>query len=149
MRVNRRSGDDGQERQSLPIDALLPRAIEALRKHPAMIVIAAPGAGKTTRLPPAMLTAKIVRGALVLLQPRRVAARAAARRIAAEQGWKLGQQVGYQVRFDRQLSPRTPNSGGNRGRADPSTPARSPRWAMSEPWSSMNSTSARWKTTLR
>lgn len=67
------------------------------------MVTAAPGAGKTTRVPPALLAD----GPVILLQPRRVAARAIAARIAAERGWTLGGEVGWQVRFDRRFSART------------------------------------------
>lgn len=63
------------------------------------MITAPPGAGKTTRVPPALLEA--IPGRIVMLEPRRVAVRAAARRMAHEGGWQLGQQVGYQVRFDR------------------------------------------------
>jgi ATP-dependent helicase HrpB len=64
------------------------------------VLSAAPGAGKTTRLPPALLDA----GPVILLQPRRVAARAVARRIADERGWTLGRDIGWQIRFERRFS---------------------------------------------
>ena len=63
------------------------------------MVVAAPGAGKTTRVPPAL----IEDGPVLLLQPRRVAARSIARRIAEERGWTLGGEVGWHVRFDRRF----------------------------------------------
>ena len=87
----------------LPIDEHIGAVKRALGSHRAVVVTAAPGAGKTTRVPPS-LTAE---GNVLLLQPRRVAARAIARRIAAEQGWTLGHQVGWQVRFDRNFSAAT------------------------------------------
>ena len=65
-----------------------------------MVVTAAPGAGKTTRVPPALVD----RGRVLLLQPRRVAARAMARRIAEERGWTLGREVGWHIRFERQFT---------------------------------------------
>ena len=68
-----------------------------------MVVTAAPGAGKTTRVPPAL----VEDGALILLEPRRVAARAIARRIADERRWTVGEDVGWQVRFERHFSDRT------------------------------------------
>ena len=74
-----------------------------MRARRAVVVTAAPGAGKTTRVPPA-LTAD---GPVILLQPRRVAARAIARRIAVEQGWTIGREVGWHVRFERQFSAET------------------------------------------
>jgi ATP-dependent helicase HrpB len=64
------------------------------------VLSAAPGAGKTTRVPPALLDA----GPVILLQPRRVAARAVARRIADERGWTLGREIGWQIRFERRFS---------------------------------------------
>jgi ATP-dependent helicase HrpB len=67
------------------------------------VITAAPGAGKTTRVPPALLAD----GPVILLQPRRVAARAIAARIAEERGWTLGREVGWQVRFERRFSAET------------------------------------------
>ncbi len=87
----------------LPIDEALPAIADALRVRRAVVVTAAPGAGKTTRVPPAL----VEDGAVLLLQPRRVAARAIARRIAEERGWTLGDDVGWHVRFDRRASART------------------------------------------
>lgn len=94
----------------LPIDSHLPRIIAALRAARALVLVAEPGAGKTTRVPPAILAAGLLdkdHPNLVMLQPRRVAARAAAARIAEENGWELGRQVGYHVRFDRRIGPHT------------------------------------------
>jgi len=92
----------------LPIDEILPEIVEKLRAAGAVVVSAPPGAGKTTRVPPALLDAGIA-GAkrLLMLEPRRVAARAAARRIASERGVRLGEEVGHHVRFDRCAGPRT------------------------------------------
>jgi ATP-dependent helicase HrpB len=87
----------------LPIDPHIDAIAAALRTHRAAVVVAAPGAGKTTRVPPA-LTAD---GAVILLQPRRVAARTIAKRIADERGWTLGAEVGWHVRFDRRFSSST------------------------------------------
>jgi ATP-dependent helicase HrpB len=95
----------------LPIDPVLPELIAALAARRAAVLVAAPGAGKTTRVPPAILASKLLSPAhskLLLLQPRRVAARAAAARIAEETGWELGRQVGYQVRFERVMQKTTP-----------------------------------------
>ena len=64
---------------------------------------ASPGAGKTTRIPPALIDA----GPVILLQPRRLAARAVARRIAVERGWTIGREVGWQIRFERRFSRET------------------------------------------
>ena len=72
------------------------------------MLIAPTGAGKTTRVPPALRAAGAGGGRrIVMLEPRRIAARAAARRMAEENGWTLGREVGYQVRFDRRASPET------------------------------------------
>jgi ATP-dependent RNA helicase HrpB len=85
--------------ESLPIDAHIDRIVALVRERRAVVITAAPGAGKTTRVPPAL----IEDGPVMLLQPRRVAARAIARRIAAERGWTVGQEVGWQVRFERRF----------------------------------------------
>lgn len=95
----------------LPIDAVLPEVLAALDGNASeglgAVVLRAPtGAGKTTRVPPALLDAG-VEGQIIMLEPRRVAARAAARRIAEERGWRLGEEVGYQIRFDRKAGPKT------------------------------------------
>jgi ATP-dependent helicase HrpB len=74
------------------------------------VLVAEPGAGKTTRVPPAILRGDLLSQEhpnIVMLQPRRVAARAAAMRNAEENGWSIGDQVGYHVRFDRKIGPRT------------------------------------------
>lgn len=93
---------------SLPIDAVLPEILEALRQSASIVLQAPTGAGKTTRVPPAILDADLAgTGQILLLEPRRLAARAAARRIAAERGSVLGDQIGYQVRFDQQCSRQT------------------------------------------
>lgn len=92
-------------KEALPIDAVLPQLLEALREGPAVVLEAPPGAGKTTRVPPALLS--LVPGEVVVLEPRRIAARTAARRVAAELGERVGETVGYQVRFEDVCGPRT------------------------------------------
>lgn len=87
----------------LPIDPSIPDLRAALARHRAAVVVAAPGAGKTTRIPPALAGT----GRVLVLQPRRVAARAIARRIAEEQGWQVGAEVGWHVRFDRRFTRQT------------------------------------------
>src|SRR5487761_1949048 len=89
----------------LPIDELLPQVVETLRREKYLVIEAPTGAGKTTRVPPALLP--IARGEIVVLEPRRLAARMAARRVAAELGERLGETVGYQVRFEDISGPRT------------------------------------------
>jgi ATP-dependent helicase HrpB len=92
----------------LPIDDVLPQVIAALRASAAVVLQAPTGAGKTTRVPPALLDAGLLgHRRVVMLEPRRVAARAAARRMAFERACSLGSEVGYQVRFDRKWSDRT------------------------------------------
>lgn len=87
---------------SLPIDRSLPEIVTSLGRHPHLVLTAAPGAGKTTRLPPALLQA--CTGKILVLEPRRMAAIAAASRIAEENGWVAGQEVGWQVRFENKTS---------------------------------------------
>ncbi|MDB5326420.1 MAG: ATP-dependent helicase HrpB [Phycisphaerales bacterium] len=94
----------------LPIDSFLPEITDSLRKHRAIVLVAEPGAGKTTRVPPAILNAGLLGEAhpnLMMLQPRRIAARASAERIGEEQGWAVGERVGYQVRFENRITART------------------------------------------
>lgn len=93
---------------SLPIDAVLPNVLDALRNSNSLVLQAPTGAGKTTRVPPALLDAGFSKqGQILLLEPRRLAARAAARRICFERGTTLGEEVGYQVRFDQRCTART------------------------------------------
>ncbi|HYH46501.1 MAG TPA: ATP-dependent helicase HrpB [Thermoanaerobaculia bacterium] len=98
----------------LPIDEVIPDLVAALRTSSSAVLTAPPGAGKTTRVPPALLAAGMAgdggeagEGRIVVLEPRRIAARAAARRMAEEGGWQVGGEVGYQVRFERRAGPRT------------------------------------------
>jgi len=94
----------------LPIDPRIPEILALLRAHRRLVLVAPPGAGKTTRVPVAIVKAGLLsrdHPALVLLQPRRVAARAAAGRIAQENEWTLGNEVGYQIRFERRIGPTT------------------------------------------
>ena len=90
---------------TLPIDEILPAIDDAIRTRRRLVLTAPPGSGKSTRVPPRLLD--VVTGQVLLLQPRRVAARSLATRIAAERGWALGGQVGYRVRFEKVGSPDT------------------------------------------
>ncbi len=95
-------------RVPLPVDAILPELLAHLRRAGAVVLRSPTGAGKTTRVPPAILEAGLAEGGRVLLlEPRRVAARAAARRMADEHGSALGETFGYHVRFERQFNART------------------------------------------
>jgi ATP-dependent helicase HrpB len=87
----------------LPIDEHVAAICDALRRERRLVLAAPPGAGKTTRVPPALVDD----GPVVLLQPRRVAARSIAARIASERGWTLGREVGFEVRFERLASAET------------------------------------------
>lgn len=90
---------------TLPVDAAIPALLAALRRANAVVLEAPPGAGKTTRVPPALLS--LDPREVLVLEPRRLAARLAARRVAAELGESLGETVGYHVRFDDVSGPRT------------------------------------------
>jgi ATP-dependent helicase HrpB len=95
-------------RLNLPIDPLLPRIVESLRGTPNFVLQADPGAGKTTRVPPALLEAGLLgAGECWILEPRRLAARLAATRVADELGEPLGQRAGYAVRFEQKVSKAT------------------------------------------
>jgi ATP-dependent helicase HrpB len=92
----------------LPVDDVLPALVEGLRAHGSVVLRAPTGAGKTTRVPPAILRSGLADGGapqrIIMLEPRRIAARTAARRIAAELGVQVGREVGYCVRFDERAS---------------------------------------------
>ncbi len=93
---------------AFPIDELLPQILQSLREHSRLVLEAPPGAGKTTRVPPALLDEPWLEGRrIIMLEPRRVAARAAARFMAAQRGEPIGETVGYRIRFDNQVSART------------------------------------------
>ncbi len=87
----------------LPVDEVVPEIVRLMRAHNSLVLEAPPGAGKTTRVPPALLEF----GEVLVLEPRRLAARLAARRVAQELGERIGETVGYQVRFDETASERT------------------------------------------
>jgi ATP-dependent helicase HrpB len=90
---------------ALPVDAILPEILASLKRTSNLVIEAPPGAGKTTRVPPAMLN--LICGEIIVLEPRRIAARMAARRVASELGEEVGGTVGYQVRFEEKIGPRT------------------------------------------
>ncbi|MFF7065375.1 ATP-dependent helicase HrpB [Pseudomonas sp. NPDC008258] len=93
---------------SLPIDAVLPALRQALGKRDEAVLEAPPGAGKTTRVPLALLNEPWLAGQTILmLEPRRLAARAAAERLASELGEQVGQTVGYRIRLDSKVGPNT------------------------------------------
>ena len=94
-----------QRKPALPIDDLLPEITAKLRSANNLVLQAEPGAGKTARVPPALLD--VVAGEVVVLEPRRLPARMAARRVAWEMGENVGDTVGYQVRFEEAIGPKT------------------------------------------
>ncbi|HEY3458306.1 MAG TPA: helicase-related protein, partial [Bryobacteraceae bacterium] len=85
--------------QSLPIDPLVPEILRCIERNTLTLLQAEPGAGKTTRVPPALLAAGFEQ--VYVLEPRRLAARMAAHRVAQEMVEPIGQTVGYQVRFEQ------------------------------------------------
>ena len=92
---------------ALPIHAVLPDLLRALREAGRAVLVAPPGAGKTTAVAPALLGEDWCKGTVILLSPRRVAARAAAERMAQELGEEAGGTVGYLTRLDSKRSSRT------------------------------------------
>ncbi len=90
----------------LPIDAVLPRLLAALAARPSAVLSAPPGAGKTTRVPLALLDAPWLAGRVLVLEPRRMAARAAAERLAAGLAEPVGRSVGYRIRGEARAGAR-------------------------------------------
>ncbi|HSG32986.1 MAG TPA: ATP-dependent helicase HrpB [Sphingomonadaceae bacterium] len=89
---------------ALPIHDVLPNLLEALRESNSAVLIAPPGAGKTTAVAPALLAEEWCKGTVILLSPRRVAARAAAERMAELLGEQAGETIGYLTRLDSKKS---------------------------------------------
>lgn len=93
---------------SLPIDAVVPDLRQALATRHEAVLEAPPGAGKTTRVPLALLDEPWLAGqSILMLEPRRLAARAAAERLASELGEKVGETVGYRIRLESRVGPKT------------------------------------------
>lgn len=92
----------------LPIEEALPDLLSALNAGPNAVLVAPPGAGKTTRVPLALLDAPwLANRSIVVLEPRRLATRAAARRMAVTLGEEVGGTVGYRVHLDSRVGPKT------------------------------------------
>ncbi|WP_276205484.1 helicase-related protein, partial [Sphingomonas montana] len=91
----------------LPIHAVLPDILSALRERNTLVLVAPPGAGKTTAVAPALLDEAWCDGEILLLSPRRLAARAAAERMAMLAGEPVGQRIGYATRMDSKRSAAT------------------------------------------
>jgi len=93
---------------SLPIDEVLPALRQALQQRDEAVLEAPPGAGKTTRVPLALLGEAWLAGqTIIMLEPRRMAARAAAERLASELGERVGETVGFRIRLDSKVGPNT------------------------------------------
>ena len=93
---------------AFPIHEVMPAILQALASHTRLVLEAPPGAGKTTQVPLALLDAAWCAGKKILmLEPRRVAARAAASFMAKQLGESIGDTVGYRIRFDNKVSART------------------------------------------
>ncbi|MCZ4281924.1 ATP-dependent helicase HrpB [Kiloniella laminariae] len=93
---------------SLPIDPLLPEIIASLQQQPSLVLQAPPGAGKTTGVPLGLLDVDWLAGQkIIVLEPRRLAARSAAARMAEILGEKLGETVGYRIRHESRVGPQT------------------------------------------
>ena len=91
--------------QPLPIDAHLPDLVAKAKASKGLVLVAEPGAGKTTRVPRALLDASVASaGEILVAEPRRIAARMAAKRVAEELGEAVGRTIGYRVRFDSAVS---------------------------------------------
>ena len=94
-------------KQPLPIDALQADLVAACGRVRRLVLRAPTGSGKSTRIPQMLLDLNLVQGQIVVLQPRRIAARLLAARIAQERNVRLGGEVGYQIRFERVESAQT------------------------------------------
>ena len=93
---------------SLPIDDVLPALRQVLAQRDEAVLEAPPGAGKTTRVPLALLDEPwLAEQRILMLEPRRLAARAAAERLASELGETVGETVGYRIRLESRVGPRT------------------------------------------
>lgn len=92
---------------ALPIDPHLEKIAKTLNENSNLVLTASPGSGKTTRVPPTLLKTIKTDKKIIVLVPKRIAAVSAANRIAEEQGFNLGQEVGYQVRFDNRTTNKT------------------------------------------
>src|SRR5690606_4597256 len=92
---------------ALPIHAVLPALLAALRARSSAVLVAPPGAGKTTAVAPVLITEPWCTGQVLLLSPRRLAARAAAERMAELAGEPVGKTIGYATRLDSKHGPGT------------------------------------------
>ena len=103
LALGRARGDKQRMRDALPIDDALPALRDAVATRGMAVLQAPPGAGKTTRVPLDLLDSGLIRGRIVMLEPRRLAARAAAERMADSLGEAVGQRVGYRMRGEAKV----------------------------------------------
>lgn len=101
------SRDEGNMSDALPIDDVIDELLDAVRSSGCAVLQAPPGAGKTTRVPLALLKAGVVDGRIVMLEPRRLAVRGAAERLAQQLGGVVGDVVGYRMRGETVVSKAT------------------------------------------
>ena len=128
----------------LPIDAVLDELARTLQSRNAAVLVAPPGAGKTTRVPLALLDEPWARAKkIIVLEPRRIAARASAERMAKTLGERAGETVGYRVRFGSKVSRATRIEVVTEGIFSPPDPRRSRAVTASPPCCSTSFTSAR------
>jgi ATP-dependent helicase HrpB len=88
------------ETNDLPVWSIMPDVLDALRRGRNVVLAAPPGSGKTTQVPQALLDNNLVKGTILVVQPRRVACRAVGQRVANEREVEIGNEVGYIVRYD-------------------------------------------------
>lgn len=89
-------------KMALPVDQYIESIRILLKQHNNVVITATPGAGKTTRIPPALTS--LTQKKIYVLEPRRVAALSSVHRIASENNWTIGKEIGYEVRFDHKVS---------------------------------------------
>lgn len=93
--------------QPLPIESVIPQLLEGITSYPQLILQAAPGAGKSTYFPLALLRSHLIKGKILMLEPRRLAAKSIASYIASQLGQAVGEQVGYRIKGESQVSQAT------------------------------------------
>ena len=108
----------------LPVTDVLPDLRAALAARGLAVLQAPPGAGKTTLVPLDLLAHGLFPGRILMLEPRRLAARAAAERMAETLAQPVGATVGYRIRGEARCRPRHPHRGGDRRHPDPDDPVR-------------------------